>query len=237
MEVRAMPLKNIERRNVSDMVYEQFMDALRSGEWRAGEKIPSENELASALNVSRMSIRTALQRLSALGLIESRQGDGTFVCEFTGAQYANSLVPITLTGSAQMEHLMEFRKILDCEIAALAAQKADEATVEALRENYRKHKELAHDLEGSAEMDAEFHFMLAKATQNPLIIQVYTVFMKVFEMNMREIVRKMGSSGAMKFHREIIDAIAEKDASAARKIMAAHIEDTIHEMICEKTAK
>ena len=229
-----MPLKNIERRSVSDMVYEQLMDALRSGEWKAGEKIPSENELASALNVSRMSFRTALQRLSALGLIESRQGDGTFVCEFTGAQYANSLVPITLTGTTQMEYLMEFRKILDCEIAALAAQKADETVVEALRENYRKHKELSQDLERSAEMDAEFHFMLAKATQNPLIIQVYNVFMRVFEMNMREIVQRMGTSGAMKYHREVIEAIERKDASAARKIMFAHIEDTIHEMLCKE---
>lgn len=222
-----MPLKNIDRKSVSDLVYEQLMDALRSGEWKEGEKIPSENELANTLHVSRMSVRTALQRLSALGLIESRQGEGTFVCEFTGAQYANSLVPITLTGTTQIEHLMEFRKILDCEIAALAAEKADDQVIAALRENYRKHSQMSHDLEESAALDAEFHFTLAQATQNPLIIQVYTVFMKVFEMNMREIVRKMGTNGAMKFHHEIIEAIANRDPSAARKIMRAHIDDTI----------
>ena len=122
---------------------------------------------------------------------------------------------------------MEFRKILDCEIAALAAQKADEQVIEALQENYRNHSQMSHDLEESAELDAEFHFTLAQATKNPLIIQVYTVFMKVFEMNMREIVQKMGTDGAMKYHREIIDAISKRDASGARKIMREHIDDTI----------
>lgn len=231
-----MPLKNIERKNVSDMVYEQFLDALRSGEWKAGDKIPSENELAGTLNVSRMSIRTALQRLSALGLIESHQGDGTFVCEFTGAQYANSLVPITLTGPSHMKYLMEFRKILDCEIAALAAGKADRQVVDALRENYRQHQSIA-DADCAAALDVEFHFLLAKATQNPLIVQVYTVFMKVFEENMCEIVRKMGVAGAMEYHRQIIDAVEKGDAGAARTVMLEHIEDTIHAMVYDASAE
>ena len=101
-----MALKTISKRNISDVVYEQLMENLIAGEWKPGDKIPSENELAAQLQVSRISVRSALQRLSSLGLVESRQGEGTFVCEFSGAQYANNLIPLIVFERSDMQDLM-----------------------------------------------------------------------------------------------------------------------------------
>ena len=71
-----MALSTIRKRNISNEVYGRFMNAIASGEWAPGSKIPSENELASTLGVSRVSVRSALHKLTSLGLVESRQGEG-----------------------------------------------------------------------------------------------------------------------------------------------------------------
>ena len=122
-----MALQKIVKQSVSDAVYQQFLDAIMDGTWKPEERIPSETELAAGLGVSRVTIRGALQRLEGLKLIERRQGDGTFVREITGEQYADSLLPVVALGNYDLRNLMEFREILDCEVAALAARTSSQA--------------------------------------------------------------------------------------------------------------
>lgn len=222
-----MALKTISKRNISDVVYEQLMENLIAGEWKPGDKIPSENELAAQLQVSRISVRSALQRLSSLGLVESRQGEGTFVCEFSGAQYANNLIPLVVFERSDMQDLMEFRNILDSEIAALAALRATDTDIALLHQNYQRHMAAEGDVTKCADYDSEFHCLLAAATHNALFHKVYQVFQPVFRKNMHQIVSIMGVSGARVNHAAILAAVEQHDPEAARAAMQTHVQETI----------
>ena len=222
-----MALKTISKRNISDVVYEQLMENLIAGEWKPGDKLPSENELAAQLQVSRISVRSALQRLSSLGLVESRQGEGTFVCEFSGAQYANNLIPLVVFERSDMQDLMEFRNILDSEIAALAALRATDTDIALLHQNYQRHMAAEGDVTKCADYDSEFHCLLAAATHNALFHKVYQVFQPVFRKNMHQIVSIMGVSGARVNHAAILAAVEQHDPDAARAAMQTHVQETI----------
>ena len=221
-----MALTNIRKQNIGEEVYRQCMNAIESGEWAPEERIPSENELAAKLGVSRVTVRGALQRLEGLKLIERRQGEGTFVCEPSGTSYVANLVPVVALGSHGLRDLMEFREIFDCEVASLAAQRGDAALVSALRKNYEKHMACRDNYAKAANYDTQFHFLLARASDNALIVQIYETFKPVFERNMIEIVSRMGTGDASKYHAQIIEAVERHDAREARRIMREHIHGT-----------
>ncbi|MBE5996078.1 MAG: FadR family transcriptional regulator [Lachnospiraceae bacterium] len=224
-----MALQNISRQNISDEVYNQFIDAIMNGDWKPEEKIPSETELAAQMGVSRVTIRGALQRLEGMQLIERRQGEGTFVSEISGTHFVNNLVPVVALGNHDLTDLMEFREIFDSEVTAIAARKGDPKVVRELRKNFEKHMKAAEkeDYKAASMYDTSFHFLLARATGNKLIEQIYETFRALFQKNMYEIVQKMGFSDAQKYHAAIIDAIEQKDEVAAREIMREHVRDTI----------
>jgi len=222
-----MAMRVIRKQNIKDVVYEQLKKAIVAGEWQQGNRIPSENELAATLGVSRVSVRSALQSLSSLGLVESRQGEGTFVCRFSGTQYIKNLIPILMLGKPETKNLMEFRMIFDCGIAGLAAEHCGPDVIGKLKSNYKKHKGLSGDTKKAAECDLEFHSLLAEATENPLLIEVYAVLKDVFLSALYDIVAVMGTTNALVFHKKIIEALEAHDAPLARDIMRQHIQDTI----------
>lgn len=104
-----MPIEPIKKSNVSEEVFEQMKTLISTGEWKAGEKIQSENDLAKTFGVSRVSIRAALGRLNALGLVVSKQGEGTFVGEATIETCMNSLLPMLIIDHTQLMDVYEFR--------------------------------------------------------------------------------------------------------------------------------
>ena len=224
-----MALQNITKQNISDEVYGQFIDAIMNGEWKPEEKIPSETELAAQMGVSRVTIRGALQRLEGMQLIERRQGEGTFVSEISGTQYVNNLVPVVALGNHDLADLMEFREIFDSEVAAIAARKGNAKLIKDLRKNFEKHMKAAEegDYKAAAMYDTSFHFLLARATGNRLIEQIYETFRAPFQKNMYEIVKTMGFADARKYHAALIGAIERRDEVGAREIMREHVRDTI----------
>ena len=104
---KSTPVK-LQRTSVSEQIFAILKQKIASGEWQDGQKIPSENELAAQFGVSRMSARSALQRLSALGLLETRPGDGTFVRAFSLLNYFQEATDLIAT-SNNMEQIREFR--------------------------------------------------------------------------------------------------------------------------------
>ena len=132
-----MPIEPIKKSNVSEEVFEQMKTLISTGEWKAGEKIQSENDLAKTFGVSRVSIRAALGRLNALGLVVSKQGEGTFVGEATIETCMNSLLPMLIIDHTQLMDVYEFRRIVDVGSARLAAQNADSDDLEALEKNLK----------------------------------------------------------------------------------------------------
>jgi GntR family transcriptional repressor for pyruvate dehydrogenase complex len=218
-----MPVQSIDRQNISEMVFEQLMALISSGEWKQGEKIPAETELAENMGVSRVSIRAALQKLSSLGLIERRQGRGTIVCDLASGQQINGLVPILVLMPPNIQSMNEYRLILECGAAELAALRCDDKIIKRLEDNLAEMERLNADNMDSASVDVDFHIIIAEATKNPLIIKTQQIMRDSFLECMRTYKRLTDVRAGFYYHRNLIEALRNRDAFGARKIMEEHL--------------
>lgn len=219
-------IKGIPKNSVTEEVYKQVFGAISNGEWAPGTKIPSENELAKEMGVSRISIRSAIQRLSSIGLVESKQGEGTFVCEYDGTQQFKRLIPTMALGEHGLRNVMELRMVIEGSSAALAAKRCDEDSIATLKEIYEKHKN-TEDLSEAARLDLLFHYNVAKTTNNPLIMQVFSILSDFFSESFREIVQSMGTTQALHYHSAIINAFENHDEDKAFAMMDKHVRETV----------
>lgn len=220
-----MNIKPIKRVKVGEQVFQQLKAILINGEWRPGDKVPSENELAEQFDVSRITVRQALQRLGALGLIETRRGEGSFVKEINVGNSMNALIPTIYLGENTELEIIEFRAIIETECAALAAERANEKDIEDLQVIWDRMNEckVNSDSKGFGEADLDFHFKIAEITKNPLIIKTNLILRDVLEHAMRTTIDKMGFEGGLYYHKKLIEEIGAHDAKAASKTMREHI--------------
>ena len=119
--------------NITDSVYRKILEQIIAGTYRPGDRIPTENELKEAFNVSRNTIRAALNRLNTLGILETRRGDGTYVCKPSMGMYINSFIPAMLINEDSFLEILEFRRAIEIAAARMAAAKADESDIKALQ--------------------------------------------------------------------------------------------------------
>lgn len=140
-------------------------DRIRSGAYIPGQKLPSEAELCREFSASRLSVRSAIGQLAAQGLIRTHQGKGSFVCP--GAPSGDT--ELSFQGaSISRTDFFELRRILETEIAGLAAQRAGQETIDHLRELSFQMQRAERESE-MAEADEAFHLLLAEASQNAAI--------------------------------------------------------------------
>ena len=117
--------------------------------------------------------------------------------------------------------------IFDSEMASLAATRASEEQIIRLEENLSRHKLYKDNPQKAAECDMEFHYLIAEATGNDFLAQIYTVLKEILQYALYDIVKVMGTKNAYIYHSNIIQAIRNKDVWGARECMRAHILDTI----------
>jgi GntR family transcriptional repressor for pyruvate dehydrogenase complex len=222
-----MPIKQITKKNISTEVFDQIKNNIISGEWRPGDKIPSENELGNLFGVSRVSIRAALQKLCVLGLLTTRHGEGTFVSDLSPDMYMNSLIPILALDETQLVEVLEFRRIIEIESVKLAAQRAQDEDIKELEEIVRSMKESKYDPIKFAEEDSLFHETLVKSAKNPIIYKVNTIIRDILLSQQVKIQEIMGPTLALKYHPAILEAVKKGDSELASKLMEEHIRTTI----------
>lgn len=228
-----MNIKPIKRVNVSDQVFDQMKSLILSGEWEAGIRLPSENNLAHLFGVSRITIRQGIHRLVALGLAETHPGEGTYIRTLSAGQSIAGLAPAAYLGDDNMRSVLEFRKAIEVYTAELAAEKADEddiARLEAILTDMEREKGSG---EGFAEADYSFHYELAVISRNPLILGSYDLIGDILRFAFKKIVEKRGYSQGMYFHRAILDSIIDKDTERCRVMMTQHIDDTYNHMLSQ----
>ncbi len=220
-------LKSISRTSIQDEVFKQLMGKITSGEWTPGEKIPSEDHLARLLCVSRVTIRAATQRLSALGLVKVKQGEGTFIEKYTASNHLNLLIPLLAIEKNDIMHLMQLRKILEVGIIEVVAKTITDSGLEKLQDICEKMKAGRDNRELFAEYDSQFHLTLADLSENPLIAVCYSVISDIFFSAMKQIAHIMGPDEALRCHQEILESLKNGDEKKAKRLMQKHIELTI----------
>ena len=221
-----MDITPVKREKLNDIVFEQMKDLLLKGIWKQGERIPSEDDLAGRFGVSRITIRQALQRLTSLGLIETKPGKGRFVCVPQVGNMMEQLLPTVYLDDCSMSQVNDFREMMDTWSARIAAERATEDDIAELECNYRAMEDCARrkDWQEFAVLDLSFHIQIGKMTNNTLIIRTYSILYDVLRNSMVQIVERMGFL-ALEYHRRLIDAIAIHDPAAAEQIARSHVEN------------
>lgn len=215
-----------QRPSASERVAERLLSLISSGNIAPGDKLPSENELAKALQVSRPVVREALRGLAMMGIVASRQGGGCFV---TDLKPQRLMAPLSFALSLQdysIESLFRARQVIDTGVAADAARNATEAQVATLKELVEAGYKLVDDPIGFRVMDAEFHALVAAAASNDFLEKVCSSLYSLAIEERRKASTKPGVlKRSARDHAEIVDAIIARDPDAASAAMGRHVEN------------
>ena len=212
-------LKNIKKTNMTQRVIEQFKQQILDGSWRVGERIPSENELAQTLGVSRSTVRQALRSLSDYGLLDIRLGSGSYVKKPESGEIMKAILPTVIFQKEDMREALDFCCIFEDGIAEMAAAKANDEDIKQL-------KDIQHRIETTddfAKLDFHFHMKVAEITRNSVVIQTYTILNDLLSATMEEMYRTNGLDAGVPYHRALIEAFEEHDIEKARAIMKEHV--------------
>ncbi|CAM5629273.1 transcriptional regulator [Streptomyces spiroverticillatus] len=209
-----MALRAAGRKSLVDTVVEQLRDQLTDGEWSVGDRIPTEHDLAEQLGVGRNTVREAVRVLVHAGLLESRQGNGTFVrstadpaAVLRGMQHAGAL------------DVLELRVALEAEAARLAAVRRDEDDLRALRAALA---DLEEQGDRAADPDLAFHLGIVEATHNAAFTEVY----RFFSAQVHEsLVTSLGDHEMppidLAAHAALVDAVESGDPATAEQAARA----------------
>lgn len=218
-----MEIQKITKSSISDQVYDQLKKHIIEGIWAQGEKLPSENDLAKSFGVSRITIRQALSKLTTLGILETRTGEGSFVKELTPGIYVNEIIPYVYLGKDSMREVFEFRMIIEVGSAEMAAYKMTEEELLALEESVDRLESYSEDLDKYVEEDLEFHTIIAESTRNSLIMQMNSIVRDVMRETISSLTEKVGMGIGKKYHRLLLEALKERDGELAKELMKEHL--------------
>ncbi len=211
----------------SNKVYEYVLDKIKTNKWTHGEKIYSENELCKKLDVSRIAVREALEKFSALGILEKKQGAGTFVSEIDISSFVGNTMPLVTLKPGDILEVLKFRQYFERGNIIEFMKHHTQSDVEELKEAYLTMKEHAKDNEDFYVADFEFHKIIARGTKNPIIISINEMLTGILFESQGLINLKIGPEIGLKYHNDILKAIMQEDTEMAALLMTRHIEATI----------
>ncbi|HEU0027396.1 MAG TPA: FadR/GntR family transcriptional regulator [Ktedonobacterales bacterium] len=215
----------VGRGKLFEQIVEQIRERIVRGELRAGDRLPPERELALSFGASRTAVREALKTLAQMGLVEMAPGRGTVVTDNTSHAMRSSISLMMRVGRLRSpDYLVELREIIEPEIAALAAKRADAAEVAALREAIERMDGALHHSEAYIAADNDFHRTLALATRNPLILSLVDSIVDLLAEQRKLIFSAPGGPERGQVnHRALLEAAERRDVEAARAAMRAHL--------------
>lgn len=218
-------LRAIRKTRIHEEVFSQIQALIKDGRFKARDQLPSERELAETFKVSRTSVREALRALESQGLIVSRTGMGNFVVDLPVESLVGPLARLLIDEKKALADVFEMRKLIEPEIAALAAERATANDVVQLKRIAAKQAGAADGGPTAVEADAEFHFTIGRATRNQALQKLVSGLMELLsrsrEDSLQTDTRRKASLDA---HRKIIAAIERHDKNRARSEMLRHIE-------------
>jgi GntR family transcriptional repressor for pyruvate dehydrogenase complex len=222
------PITKIKTDSLRSQVYVQLKKQLIRGAWKPGEKLPSEKEFCGLFGVSRVTLRGAIQQLEILGLVETRQGGGTFVRDFSPVEKVDTFHPLfQIQKNQDLITILEYRKIIEKGAIGIALEYITPEDMNFLEETY---KTMSKDTSASGayiEADLAFHYRLAQGSRNSIVIKVYDFLNDILSAAMNDIVRLLGRKIGLTYHRKIIDALKRGGKAECESLMEEHIDATI----------
>lgn len=221
-----MPIQTLEPQRLYRQIADQLRTLMSQGEFKPGERLPAERDLAKQLGVSRPSVREALIALEVEGWVEVRTGAGVFVLQRAARPIAAKKVPAAEWGPLEV---IRARRVIEGELAALAATHAKRAHLQAIREGLELMQEDTERGVAPVEGDRAFHTAIAQAAGNAVLVDVVSAF---WQARRGPLFERLGDyfenvpswRTAIGEHEAILEAIRAHDAEAARAAMQAHMD-------------
>ncbi len=224
-----LPLYSVVKpKSIPDQVFEQLRDLIFRGQLKSGEQLLPERELAQTLGVSRPTVRAAINKLVDRGLLEHRQGQGTFVCAPEPGQANNPLKAMIGGHEATLLELLEVRLGLECNAASMAARRATADDIRMIETAFAKMLEEVEAGGTGVGEDVHFHMCLAYASKNQVQIQVMKSMYDLLHFGIKENLAHLYEDVAnihavMGQHAKVLRSIKEHDTQAAHEAMHQHI--------------
>jgi GntR family transcriptional regulator, transcriptional repressor for pyruvate dehydrogenase complex len=214
------------RSSTSEGVVTQLREMIHRGELRPGDRLPPERDLAKLLGVSRPTLRAAIRSLAAVGVLQSKQGAGTFVVESDGPPALDS-APLRMMASLHgftTSEMFEARRSLEMAIAALAAERATGEQMASMAEEIAGMFASLDDPEQFLVHDMRFHQMVAASSGNRIMTALMNMVATVlFDVRRKTVKRARDLKESAEMHRHIYRAIRDRDGDAARNAMRDHL--------------
>jgi GntR family transcriptional regulator, transcriptional repressor for pyruvate dehydrogenase complex len=217
--------KIVRTSRLYEQIVQQVEESIHKGALKPGNQLPPERELAHQFGVSRTAVREAVKALREKGLVEAYPGRGTFVTDGTSHAIRQSLDRMIRIGQPEgSTYLAEVREILEPEIAALAATRADAEDLASMHEAVSIMDKAKRDSDAFIEADLDFHLALAEAAGNPLILTLIDSIVGLLrEQRLRIFQVEGGPERGQYHHKKIMEAIERHDSLGAREAMKAHL--------------
>jgi GntR family transcriptional repressor for pyruvate dehydrogenase complex len=235
----------VKQPKISDIIMKELESMIVEGSFTAGQKLPAERELAARFDVSRPSLREAIQKLIARGVLFSRHGGGTYVSEQLGSSFADPLQDLLCAHDEFLYDQLEFRDALESLAAYYAALRSTDADKTKLTQCFTQlveaNQNQAFALE--AKLDVEFHMIIAEAAHNVVLLHtlrsLHAMLAKSISSNLKNLFEKKAArQRVMEQHTHLYQAIMEGKAEEARAAAHTHlvfVEDNLLKMRQEET--
>jgi GntR family transcriptional regulator, transcriptional repressor for pyruvate dehydrogenase complex len=216
--------KTVRTSRLYEQIVQQIEESVLKGALKPGDQLPAERELAERFGVSRTAVREAVKALREKGLVEAYSGRGTFITNGTSQAIRQSLDLMTRIGPDGSTHLAEVRAILEPEIAALAASRAEEQHLATMREAVAVMDRAIGDADAFIEADLDFHLSLAEAAANPVILSLIDSIVGLLREQRLGIFQvDRGPQRGQFHHKRILEAVEQRDPEKARAAMRDHL--------------
>jgi len=217
----------VVRTKLTSSVFEQLLSYVVGGSWKPGDRIPPERELCQHLGIARTSLREALKAMELVGMLDSRVGDGTFVCPRSEFLSRPLLWAFTGSDHEELQEIMEARTIIEESLAGLAATRGTAEQIEKIGHAVQQMRDSIARGDSTLDADMAFHLAVSAAAQNGVLTNAVRLLRNLMRqwINYKLLIPDIPEI-VLKRHIAIHRAIAARKPNVARNAMRFHLEET-----------
>ncbi len=228
-------LKAVKKKRVYEDIVKQIRNLIQKGKLKQGDQLPTERELVDTFKVSRASVREAIRYLESMKLVESRQGNGTYVIASSEEALVQPLAASLFLEKDNLLDIFSIRKIIEPQIAQLAAENATASEINELEEILQEQvKDLSSGL-NLTKTDSEFHNLLIQTAKNRVLERLLLAVLDLLAQTREKYLQVEGrAQRSLEGHQKIFSAIKARNPVAARQAMRRHLEEVEHILFNKK---
>lgn len=216
---------NVKKINLYEIIADKLEEMILSDSSQLGQKLPSEQSLATSFKVSRNVIRESLKLLKERHLITLRTGEGTYIAKPKAKNFTDILNRMILMDNIQYSNVFEMRMLLEPYACRLAAEKGTQSDFDELDINIEHMIQSKDNTDERIKYDLKFHFRIAELSGNPILACFVQSMAKLLEPLLRKaLVPSGGHQSGIEYHKRLVVILRSGDGNLAEQVMKEHLE-------------